>query len=549
METGPTARGVVCILLELVFLLTACTGLPLPLRNLPKIASVLRQDVTGELKTLIRNWELDFVRRLDGLATGKIPELSRDTVGSSVCYGDLGCFSTGTPFFSQYRPINFLPARPDQIDTRFLLYTRGNRNTVHYLNPNDVNSITNSPFSGTRQTKFVTHGFLENGQVVWLHDIKNEFLKAGDYNVIIVGWGGGSGLPYTQATSNTRVVGAEIARMIHLLQQHRRAHPSDMHVIGHSLGAHVAGYAGARTQNLGRITGLDPADPYFQYTDPEVRLDHTDAMFVDVIHTDGESILKLGFGMMEPCGHVDYFPNNGENQPGCSKDVIENVKYEGGLYNGGKEFLACNHLRSYKYFNESINSACPWQGYRCDSFDNFKRGACMPCSSGGCGYMGLHADRVKPPPGTHNVKYYLETGSDAPFCRYHYSVRMSFGNPSGAQTWSGHLFASIHGTSGQLQNMQLTTDPVSIQPGTTFGFVVTSPTNLGRVMDVDVKWEHHRNLLNPLSWNPFNLRHPSVYVSRVDVVHGESNSQFSLCGATKNTNIETQGTMNFAYTC
>ncbi|XP_021343702.1 pancreatic triacylglycerol lipase-like isoform X2 [Mizuhopecten yessoensis] len=481
-----------------------------------------------------------------GLVTPKATTIEKR---SNICYGDLGCYSTGAPFFSQYRPINFLPARPDQIDTRFLLYTRGNRDTVHYLNPKDSNSITNSPFSGSRQTKFVTHGFLENGQVAWLHDIKNEFLHAADYNVIIVGWGGGSGLPYTQATANTRVVGAEIARMIHLLQQYGGAHSLDIHVIGHSLGAHVAGYAGAKTQNLGRITGLDPADPYFQYTDPEVRLDPTDATFVDIIHTDGESILQLGYGMKEPCGHVDYYPNSGQDQPGCSKDVIESVTFEGDLYNGGKEYLACNHLRSYKYFKESINSICPWQGYRCDSYDNFKRGRCMSCSNGGCGYMGLHADRVKPPHGTSHVKYYLETGSAAPFCRYHYSVRVSFGNPSGAHSWSGHLFASIHGANGQIQNKQLTSDPVSINPGTTFGFVVTSTADLGKVTDVDIKWEHHRNLLNPLSWNPFNLRHPSVYVSRIQVVHGESNAQFNLCGFTRDTSIETEGTMNFANTC
>jgi len=42
------------------------------------------------------------------------------------------------------------------------------------------------------------------------------------------------------------------------------------------------------------ITGLDPADPYFQYTDPSVRLDPTDAKFVDVMHTNGASILTLG---------------------------------------------------------------------------------------------------------------------------------------------------------------------------------------------------------------------------------------------------------------
>jgi len=34
------------------------------------------------------------------------------------------------------------------------------------------------------------------------------------------------------------------------------ARPEDFHLIGHSLGSHICGYAGARTSNLGRISGI-----------------------------------------------------------------------------------------------------------------------------------------------------------------------------------------------------------------------------------------------------------------------------------------------------
>lgn len=54
-----------------------------------------------------------------------------------------------------------------------------------------------------------------------LQVMKDEFLKQGDYNVIVVDWSHGSLPPYTRATANTRVVGAELAFLIAGLQVQR----------------------------------------------------------------------------------------------------------------------------------------------------------------------------------------------------------------------------------------------------------------------------------------------------------------------------------------
>ncbi|XP_023213256.1 pancreatic lipase-related protein 2-like, partial [Centruroides sculpturatus] len=87
---------------------------------------------------------------------------------------------------------------------------------------------------------------------------------------------------YAQAAANIRVVGAEIAFLMERLQLVKGAKLETFHLIGHSFGAHACGYA-----------GLDPAGAYFRNVSRKVRLDASDAMFVDVIHTNvAESIFK-----------------------------------------------------------------------------------------------------------------------------------------------------------------------------------------------------------------------------------------------------------------
>ncbi|KAK3612364.1 hypothetical protein CHS0354_011084 [Potamilus streckersoni] len=146
----------------------------------------------------------------------------------------------------------------DSIKTTFRLFTRNNVNNDRYqiLSANDSSSLSKSFFNSSTPKEMVVHGFLENGLMKWLKNMKDELLKAGDFNVILIDWGKGSGLPYTQATANTRVVGAEITKLINALKEQVGSNPEDFHIIGQSLGAHIGGYAGTRLPNLGRITDL-----------------------------------------------------------------------------------------------------------------------------------------------------------------------------------------------------------------------------------------------------------------------------------------------------
>jgi pimeloyl-ACP methyl ester carboxylesterase len=73
----------------------------------------------------------------------------------------------------------------------------------------------------------------------------------------MVDWSpGANDLIYHQAAANTRVVGAVSANMLRALREAHSLSYRDVHLIGHSLGAHICGYVGRRERGIGRITGM-----------------------------------------------------------------------------------------------------------------------------------------------------------------------------------------------------------------------------------------------------------------------------------------------------
>lgn len=148
--------------------------------------------------------------------------------------------------------------------------------------------------------------------------------------MIVVDWAKGAGSTYGLAVSNVELVGRQLG-LILLDAVHMGVHSRNIHLVGFSLGAHVAGCASEVLKKnnilLGRITGLDPASPFFRvhlFREKSRKLDASDARLVDVIHTDGSMDFADGFGLLKPIGHIDFFPNGGRQQPGC-KDVKNSV--------------------------------------------------------------------------------------------------------------------------------------------------------------------------------------------------------------------------------
>lgn len=185
--------------------------------------------------------------------------------------------------------------------------------------------------------------------------------------MIKVSWKDGNRFIYEKAVSGTPIVAREITILLHhLAGLHGLEFTSPefankIQIVGHSLGAHIGAFVGQDLGGrVGRITGLDPAGVFFDLQARHLRLDPTDARFVDVIHTNSgkfdytnwaissvpaafdwfldkvpgvskvHSKIKTTFGegysreantawygINQQVGHVDFYANNGKVQPAC----------------------------------------------------------------------------------------------------------------------------------------------------------------------------------------------------------------------------------------
>ncbi|XP_020284566.1 pancreatic lipase-related protein 2-like [Pseudomyrmex gracilis] len=445
------------------------------------------------------------------------------------CYEPYGCFYIGSPWSGSNRPVMF-PSRPDFIDPRYTLYVR-DAEGPYELQIDRFETLREAPLNNESNLYFIIHGFLDNGNDSWVkRTMKEMLLREEDCNVIIVNWKHGSQPPYTQAVANTRLIGAMTARLAAQLIEVEHISPSKMHCVGHSLGAHTCGYVGynLRTKykyELGRITGLDPAEPHFSNTSPMVRLDPSDATFVTAIHTDCNPFISGGLGITQAVAHIDFYPNGGRNQPGCNEGVFNSITLEHGSFiRGIKRSLGCNHIRSYEYFIESLNSPCPFIAVPCSSWDQFQEGGCFDCVNQYCPRLGLDAQ-----PGNFHASVYLMTGREKPFCKGHYKITINISKTDESLLYGGEVgmfvIRAIGANGKKTEKMQLNSSPRYYEPGSTYT-VVLPGDYIDKPDSVEITWVYERSILNPLTWR---LNTPRAYIDSLTIKNLETDHRVTLC--------------------
>lgn len=489
---------------------------------------------------LLTNNLNDFVHN----DTTDLPAADPDNV---VCYGMFGCFPITTPWTSIRRPIALYPEPPAKIDVQFAVFNGQNRSFPKYLNIDVLDTVQTAGINPEGTIYFITHGFLESGPAKWIEQMMNLLLdRDPDSTVIVIDWGKGSNPPYNQACANIRLVGTITAHIIQMIKDELHLPDLDkVHMIGHSLGSHLSGYAGYTLRAnfgslLGRITGLDPAELAFTETDELVRLDPSDAKFVDIVHSDATPFVpKIGLGLYEPIGHVDFYPNGGFNQPGCQREFWKqpNNRFVSSMFS----FFSCSHSRSYKYFIESIKN--PLMVVACGSYDSYKAGECFDCGSAltdsRCIDFGLNSitsynrlvalgkinpSRYAP------IQLFFRTNPHEPFLTQNFKITVKISDTPISVAHGpeiGKIFLYINGLSdSKPHRIYFNEQPALFEPGHNYSSVITGYGN-GRPKSINVGWEYDTNLLNPLTWRILSA--PRVYIEYVKVQSLTQHVSLKLC--------------------
>ncbi|XP_069993042.1 pancreatic lipase-related protein 2-like isoform X2 [Penaeus vannamei] len=420
-------------------------------------------------------------------------------IPAKFCVKELGCLLTGPGFRHRTRrPINLPPDPRHFINVAFNVFTREDIKGVR-IPAKEMPLILKSSFDPSKRTKVIVHGYLNGRDMPYLLDLASAFLHTDDVNVIYVDWTEGAIRLYNRAVANTRVVGLEIAHLVTWLGRNAGLRAKDVHLIGHSLGAHVCGYAGESIPGLGRITGLDPAKPLFEQMPPEVRLDPSDALLVDVIHSDAHPLFFLGqgYGITQPVGHLDFYPNGGEYQPGCTPALVAPVSWllsgrRSSTVSGAVEnALGCNHVFAVKVFIDSILSTCPFTAFRCSSYRDYEEGRCFTCGPDGtgCASLGIHADRWQGR-GQTGVSLYLKTGPEPHFCLFHHLLRVEFERQEDAtRSLQGRLNATLAAQGGRAVTFDLTPRQMQLQStDKSLTFVLEDHQDLSAGKEILVTW-------------------------------------------------------------
>ncbi|XP_053672840.1 vitellogenin-1-like [Anopheles nili] len=272
-------------------------------------------------------------------------------------------------------------------EMNYILMTGDNNITIPLLESDDL--WMDELFNKSHDTVILVTGWTSNVNEPnrAIDTIYNAYKARGGYNFVVIDTAEYVDTLYTWSAFNTNDLGQGLADGLKRLIKYVPL--EKIHLIGHSLGAHIVGAAGRHFQyltnkSIPRITGLDPANPCFNEGESLSGIQRGDADFVDIIHTNAKVL-----GKRDPIGDADFYPNGVVSvQPGCLDP-------------------ACSHKRAWELYAETVYPGAEKSllATKCNSLLSLTTGGCNsnPIPLGyGC-------------PTTAKGNFFLKTKDKSPF--------------------------------------------------------------------------------------------------------------------------------------
>ncbi|XP_018306315.1 pancreatic triacylglycerol lipase isoform X2 [Mycetomoellerius zeteki] len=152
------------------------------------------------------------------------------------------------------------------------------------------------------------------------------------------------------------------------------------HLIGHSVGAHIAGCIGTYSNfTFLHITGLDPAG-VFVFTDlyKGCVMNPTVAHFTDAFYTN-----RGALSAVKNVGNLNIYANSGTApQPGCYSNASSQI-----------DVHVCSHIKAIEWYADAVKNETKYLATKCEDCMLFLR--YKYCQENDQIYLGPHVDTKK----------------------------------------------------------------------------------------------------------------------------------------------------------
>lgn len=164
-------------------------------------------------------------------------------------------------YYSQFEEDTRIPFRFDKLsqltdkDIKMFFYSRQIQGLQ--VNITNMEDMKGTDFSSLKDTVFVIHGWTNDNTSPMCHVVKDAYLDVKDVNLFVVDWSSVSKKEYVMARYQIIELGRVLGNMISVLAKNQLLNLNRTTIVGHSLGAHLAGITGKALQGrVGQIIGM-----------------------------------------------------------------------------------------------------------------------------------------------------------------------------------------------------------------------------------------------------------------------------------------------------